>query len=99
MVEKLGKQGFHYEIKEFFEPITEAVTDSCQKLLEETNSNTKAVEQLDESNVQIEVSELINKNSVFRSSLIRPIANYQFQFKKVNSENMMILIVIFGMII
>ena len=37
LVEKLGKQGFHNDVKEIFEPITKAVTDSNHKLLEETN--------------------------------------------------------------
>ena len=32
LVEKVGKQGFHYCIKELFEPITKAVTDGNQKL-------------------------------------------------------------------
>ena len=40
MVEKIGKQGFHYNIKDLFEPITKAVTDSNQKLLEETKFQT-----------------------------------------------------------
>ena len=42
LLEKLGKQGFHYDITEVFEPITKAVTDSNQKQLEETKSNTKS---------------------------------------------------------
>ena len=45
LVEKSCKQGFHYDIKKKqFEPITKAVTDSNQKLLEETKSSTKATE-------------------------------------------------------
>ena len=74
MVEKLGKQGFHYDIKELFEPIRKTVTDTSQKLLEETKINTKAIENLDQSNKYVETLELMNKNEVIDSSLIRPIA-------------------------
>ena len=48
LVEKLGKQGFHYDVNELVAPITKAVTHSNQKLLEETKSNTKAIENLEE---------------------------------------------------
>jgi len=74
LVEKLGKQGFHYDIKKLFEPITKAVTDSNQKLLEETTSNTKAIENLVESNKYVKTLESMHKNEVIHSSLIRPIA-------------------------
>ena len=33
LVEKLGKHGFYYDIKELFEPITKAVEESNQKYL------------------------------------------------------------------
>ena len=36
LVGKIGTQGFHYNIKDLFEPITKAVTDSNQKLPEGT---------------------------------------------------------------
>ena len=48
LVEKLGKQGFHYDMKELFELITKAATDTSQNLFEETRSTTKAIEELDE---------------------------------------------------
>ena len=73
-VEKMGKQGLHCNIKEIFEPITKAVTDGNQKLHEETSCNTKSFEELDESNVHIKALELMNKNRIIHSSLIRPIA-------------------------
>ena len=41
LVEKLGKQRYQNDIKEQFEPIIKAVTESNQKLIEETKSNTK----------------------------------------------------------
>ena len=50
LVEELGKQSFHYDIKELFEPITKVVTVSNRKLLEESKSTTKANMELDESN-------------------------------------------------
>ena len=74
LVEELGKQGFHYDIKVLFEPITKAVTDSNQKLLEESKSTTNAIMELDESNKYGKTLESINKNGVIHSSLIRPIA-------------------------
>ena len=39
--EKIGKQDYHYEVKELFEPITEAATDTKQELVEESKSTTK----------------------------------------------------------
>ena len=47
LVEKLGKQSSHYDVKEVFEPITKTLTNTSQKLLEGTISNTKAIENLD----------------------------------------------------
>ena len=76
MVEKLGKQGFHNDVKELFEPITKAVANSRQKLLGETRFNTKAIQNLDESIKYIETLESMNKNEVILSSLIRPIAKH-----------------------
>ena len=74
LVEKLGKQGYHYDIKELFEPITKAVTDSNQKLHDETKSTTKAIENLDESEKNNKTLESRNEHEVLHSSLIRPIA-------------------------
>ena len=51
-------------MKKLFEPITKAVTDSNQELLDETKSNTKAIEALDESNDHVKASELMNKNGI-----------------------------------
>ena len=42
LVEKSSKQGYHEDGKEIFEPITKAVTDSNQKLLEETKWEKKS---------------------------------------------------------
>ena len=73
-VEKLGKQGYLYDIKELFELITKFLTITSQKLIEETKSNTKAIENLDESNKYVKTLELMSQNEVFHSSLIGPIA-------------------------
>ena len=86
LVEKLGEQGFHYDIKELFEPITKAVTDSKQKILEETKSNTKAIENLNESNNYVKTLDSINKNEVIHSSLIRPIAKLLLSKNKVGFD-------------
>ena len=74
LIGMLGKQGYHYDVTELFEPITKAVTDSNHKLLEETKSTTKAIEELDETNVHVKVLDFLNKNWVTHSSLTRPIA-------------------------
>ena len=71
--EKLGRQGFHFDTKELFEPTSKAVTDTIGKLLEETKSNSKAVWELDESNINVKGLELMNGNGLIDSSLIRPI--------------------------
>ena len=72
MVEILGKQCFHYDFKELFEPITKRTKDSRQKIHEESKSATKANEALDESNDHVKGLELLNKNWVIHSTLIRP---------------------------
>ena len=74
LVEKLGKQGFHYDVRERFEPITKTLTDTSQKLLEETRFNAKAIENLDESNKYVKTLKSMNKNEVIHSSLIRSLA-------------------------
>ena len=76
MEEKLGKQDFHYDTEDFFEPITKAVTDISEKLLEESKSTTKAVEGLNESNVNVKASEFMNENGVIDTSLIKPLATF-----------------------
>ena len=72
--ENLGKQGYHYDMKEIFEPITKTVTESNQKLLEETKSKKRAIQNLDESNKYVKTLELMNRSEVIHSSLVRPIA-------------------------
>ena len=74
MLETSGKQGFQYDTKELFEPITKAVTDTSQKMLEGCKPTTKAIELLDESNVHVIALDLNNEIGVIVSSLIRPIA-------------------------
>ena len=75
MVEKLGKKGYEYDIKELFEPIRKVVTDSNQKILEEIKSIAKAIENLGETIKNVKTLESMNKNEVIHSNLIRPIAN------------------------
>ena len=84
LIDKLGKQGFEYDTKELFELITKAITDNSQKLLEETKSTTKTIDELDESNVPVKASELLNKNGVLDSRLIRPIEKLLVPTKKSN---------------
>ena len=74
MVENLGKQGFHYLIKVLLEPISEAITDKSQEILEKTEPTTEAYADLDESNVHVKAVELMSRNGVVHSISIRPIA-------------------------
>ena len=84
-MEKLDKQGFHYDKKKLFELITKAVTNTSQYLLKETKSTTKAIEERDESNAHLIHLKLINRNGVFDSSLIRPIEKPLVPTKKSTS--------------
>jgi len=92
LVEKLGKQGYHYDIKELFEPITKAVTHTNQRILEESKSNTKAIGNLDESNKYVKILESMKKNEVIISNLIRLVAKLlvpknKSQFKLVDDPD------------
>ena len=78
LVRKFCKQGFHYHMKELFEPITKAVTDTSHKLFEETKSTTKTIEELDESNVHVKVSELMNKREFLIQVFLDPLQNSQY---------------------
>ena len=98
LVKKLGKEGFHIDIKELFEPMTKAVTDSNQILLEETKFNREAIEALDESNDPLKALEILTKNGVIHSILIRPITKLLTPAKKITFDYIMILIVIIRMI-
>ena len=66
-------------MKELFEPITKAVTEGNQKLVEERKSTTKAIAALDGGNVNVKNKELTNKIGVIDSRLIRPIAEFLLQ--------------------
>ena len=57
MVEKIGKQGYHFDIKELFEPITKKLTDTSQKLVEENKSKTIKIENLDKPNKNVVIPE------------------------------------------
>ena len=98
MVEKIGKKCFHYNIEELFERISRAVTDGNQKIHERTDSNTKAIEELDESNVHINVLKLMYENGIIHSSLIGPIAELLVPTNKSQFWIYNDLIAIIGMI-
>ena len=59
---KLCKQCFRFDMKELFEPISNAVRDSNQKILEETRTTTKAIEGLDELNFHKKAFESMTEN-------------------------------------
>ena len=96
--DKLGKQGFHYDTKQIFEPITKAFTAPSQHLLEDIKINTKAIKNLDESEKYVKILELMNKNGTVHHSLMRPIAKLLGPKIKVNFNWRMTLIVKIGMI-
>ena len=79
--QKLGKQGFHYDKIELFEPNTKAFEDKSEKLLEESKSTTKALEEMNESNVHVKDLELMKKNGKIDTSLSRPLATLLVQNK------------------
>ena len=82
VVEKLGKHCFHYDTKELFVPITKTVLDASQNIFEETKSTKKAIEELDESTLHVKTLELMKKNGVVHSNLIRPIAKHLLPTKR-----------------
>ena len=52
LVEKLGKQGYHYDVKEKLEPLTDTIKNTSQDITktitEFYNKNNKALENLNE---------------------------------------------------
>ena len=68
------KQGFHYDTKQHFEPITKTLTQTSQKVLEEKRFRTKAIENLDESNKYAKTLMFLSKNGTVYPSLVRPIS-------------------------
>ena len=64
LVEMLGEQGFQYDTKQFFEPITKRVTDASQKVIEKAISTTNANEELDELYFHVKALQRMSKNGV-----------------------------------
>ena len=74
--EKLGKQVYHYDAKEIFEPIRKAVINLSEKLLEESKPTLEAIKEVYESNVHVKALELLLKKGIFSLSLIRPLEKH-----------------------
>ena len=57
IVEKLGKQGYHYDIKELFEPITDTIKDISEDvtrtMIESSKENNKALTSLNNNLLEI----------------------------------------------
>ena len=57
LVEKLSKQGYHYDISELFEPVTDTIKNTCEditKTITETSiKNNKALESLNEKVLEL----------------------------------------------
>ena len=73
---KTCEKGFNYDAKGLFEPITKPVSDTSGKVFQENKSTTRTIEALNQTNVQVKISELRNKNGVFNTTLIRSLAKY-----------------------
>ena len=58
LIEKIVKQGFHYDVKDFFEPITDSIKntseDITKTIMETSNKNNKALENLYEKSFEID---------------------------------------------
>ena len=57
LVEKLGKQGYHYDIKKFFEPITNTIKDVSEDvtrtMIESSKENNKTLTTLNNKRLEI----------------------------------------------
>ena len=58
----------------FFEPVTAAIEDTTEKLLEVSQS-TKAMEELNDSNMYVKFLKLMNKNGLIGWYSMRPLAS------------------------
>ena len=93
--DKLGKQNFHEDMKKVFEPVTKSLENTSQditKILTENSiNNNKAIENLNEKNL-----ELMNDKGMITShlasslvNLFKPESKSQFRLKKdLNSTKM-----------
>ena len=86
--DKLGKQKFHENIKKLYEPLTDTIKDVSENITktlpENSNNNNKAIENLNEKNL-----ELMNDSGLIApylaSSLVnvfKPENKSQFRLKK-----------------
>ena len=73
MVGKLGKQGFHYDIKELYEPTTNSIKDVSEDvtrtMMETSEENNKALTTLDNK-----LSEIMNDRGFIASYLLSPLS-------------------------
>ena len=80
--DKLGRQNFHEDIKEVFEPMTNAIKNTSENITksitEASINNNKAIENLNEKNL-----ELMDANGMIASYLTIPLAE---AFKKDNKS-------------
>ena len=68
---KVRETGISLGYKRLFESTTKVITDTNEKLVKESIYTTEAIEKLNESKLHLEVSQLINKNGVVDTSLLR----------------------------
>ena len=83
--DKLGKQNFHEDMKEVFEPMTDAIKNTSENitktLTENFINNNKAIENLNEK-----ILELMNDKGMIAPYLAFPLVNLFKPEKKVNSD-------------
>ena len=79
--EKLGKQDFHYDLEEVFEPVTTKQVESNEKQLQAIENQTRAIEH-NNNTLQISIkegikqyNEITNHNAELRNQLLTSLVN------------------------
>ena len=72
--EKLGNQDIHCDAEQLFELISKALTDTKVNLLDESISTSKANEEMNGKNVDVNALKLLHKNGLIDTSLTKPSA-------------------------
>ena len=91
--DKLGKQNFHKDMKEVFEPVTKSIENTSETLTkaitESSNKNNKAIE-----NLNNKLLEIMNDRGILASYLMSPLSKItnpqntsQFRLKKDHNSN------------
>ena len=68
--------------EELFDTLSKAVKVSIKEILKESKSTTNATEELNETNVNVNVSELLKKNGTVDSTLIKTVGGFNLKHNK-----------------